>query len=184
MAMNMPYSAQAVIIAFFLCILHPSNPLQIAEIQRHNLKNSLVPIGVFKLTDDRALYQKSISLSNLLSISKLQSRRTLFDPVDLVSNLQSDTSIQANDTDDIVTEDFSALISESNILARVLTVQDQANSEMRNGDTINSQKYFVSSESQTEIDPETGYALFASSVEQEGTISHLSNAKIMLHSTM
>ena len=170
MAMNMPYFAQAVIIAFFLCILHPSNPLQIAEIQRHNLKNSLVPIGVFKLTDDRALYQKSISLSNLLSISKLQSRRTLFDPVDLVSNLQSDTSIQANDTDDIVTEDFSALITGNTILARVISVQDQANSEMRNGDTINSQKYFVSSESQTEIDPETGYALSASSLEQEGTI--------------
>ena len=72
-AMNMPYSARALIIAFFLCILHPSNPLQAAEIQWHNLKNSLVPISVFKLTDDRALYQKYIRLSNLLSISKLQS---------------------------------------------------------------------------------------------------------------
>jgi hypothetical protein len=33
MAMNMPYSTRAVIIAFFLSILHPSNPLQAAEIQ-------------------------------------------------------------------------------------------------------------------------------------------------------
>lgn len=56
MAMNMPNSARAVIIAFFLYILHPSNPLQAAEIQWHNLKNSLVPISVFKQTDDRALY--------------------------------------------------------------------------------------------------------------------------------
>ena len=31
MAMNMPNSAPAVIIAFFLCILYPSNPLQAAE---------------------------------------------------------------------------------------------------------------------------------------------------------
>jgi hypothetical protein len=128
----------------------------------------LVPISVFKLTDDRALYQKSISLSNLLSISKLQSQGPLFDPADLVSNLQSDTSIQADDTDDIVTEDFSALITGNNILARVISVQDQANSEMTNSDTINSHKYFVSSESQTEIDPEFGYALSESSLEQEG----------------
>ena len=170
MAMNMPNSAHAVIIAFFLCIFHPSNSLKAAEIQRHNLKNSLVPISVFKLTDDRAFYQESISLSNLLSISKLQSQGPLFDPADLVGNLQSDTIIQADDTNDIVTEDFSALITGSNILARVISVQDQANSEMRNVDTINSQKYFVSSESQTEIDPETGYALSASSLEQEGTI--------------
>ena len=55
-AMNMPYSAPAVIIAFFLCILHPLSPLQAAEIHWHNLKNSLVPISVFKQTDDRALY--------------------------------------------------------------------------------------------------------------------------------
>ena len=94
--------------------------------------------------DDRALYQKSISLSNLLSISKLQSQGFLFDPADLVSNLQSDISIQADNTDHIVTEDFSALIIGNNILARVISVQDQANSEMVNGDTTNSQKYVVS----------------------------------------
>jgi hypothetical protein len=40
---------------------------------------------------------------------------------------------------------------------------------MTNCDTINSQKYFVSSESKTEIDPEASY-FFASSPEQEGTI--------------
>lgn len=50
MAMNMPYSARAANIAFFLCILHPSNPLQAAEIQSHNLKNPLVPISIFKPT--------------------------------------------------------------------------------------------------------------------------------------
>ena len=38
MAMNMPNSARAVIITFFLCILYSSNPLQAAEIQWHNLK--------------------------------------------------------------------------------------------------------------------------------------------------
>ena len=123
-----------------------------------------VPISVFKQTDDRALYQETISLSNLLTISKSQSQGPLFDPADLVSNLQSDTNIQADDTDDTATEDFSALITGNNILARVISVQDQANSEMTNGDTINSQKYFVSSESQTEIDPEIGYALSKSSL--------------------
>ncbi|MEK9532708.1 MAG: hypothetical protein VW162_07375 [Alphaproteobacteria bacterium] len=118
----MPNSARAVIIAFFLCILYPSNPLQAAEFQWHYLKNSLVPISVFKQTDDRALYQESISLSNLLSNSKLQSQGSLIVATDLVSNLHSDTSIQANDTDDIVTEDFSALITGYNILARVISV--------------------------------------------------------------
>ena len=83
----------------------------------------LVPISVFKLTDDWALYQKSLSLSDLLSISKLQSQGPLFDPADLVSNLQSDTSIQADVTDDIVTEDFSALITGNNILARIISVK-------------------------------------------------------------
>ncbi len=145
MAMNMPNSAPAVIIAFFLYILYPSNPLQAAEIQWHNLKNSLVPISVFILTDDGALYQESISLSNLLSNSKLQSQGPLFNSADLVSNLQSDTSIQENDTDNIETEDFSALITGNNILARVISVQDRVNLEMRNGDTTNIQKYFVSS---------------------------------------
>ena len=115
--------------------MYPSNPLQAAEIQWHNLKNLFVTISVFKQTDDRALYQESISLSNLLSNSKLQRQGSLFDATDLVSNLQSDTNIQADDT---ATEDFSALVTGNNISARVISVQDQANSEMRNGDTINS----------------------------------------------
>ena len=55
-------------------------------------------------------------------------------------------------------------------MARVISVLDQANSEMTNGDTINIQKYFVSSESQTETNPKIGYALSANSLEQEGTI--------------
>ena len=69
--------------------------------------------------------------------------------VDFVSNLQADTCILADDTDDILTQDFSALITGNNILARVISVQDQANPEMTNGDTTNSQKYYVSSENQT-----------------------------------
>ena len=55
-------------------------------------------------------------------------------------------------------------------MARVISVQDQANSEMTNGNPINSQKYYVSSENQTEIDPKIGYALSSSSLEREGTI--------------
>ena len=54
-------------------------------------------------------------------------------------------------------------------MARVISVQDQANSEMINGDTINSQKYFVSSKSQSNLDPKTSYALSASSLERESS---------------
>ena len=86
--------------------------------------------------------------------------------------MQSDTSIQTLQTSDAETEDFSSLITGNNILACFISAQEHATLETTygDGDTINIQKYFVSSERQSEIDPETGYALFASSLEQEGKI--------------